>query len=200
MAWNIKGRLMESCSCAIVCPCTLGPAQPDQQWCSATFALQVLEGQSDGVDLAGSRIAIGAELPGDFFGGIDKAKLYLDSGLSDDQRRELEAIFHGDRGGVWGGLRENIRSWLPSAITTVGIKDGDAPRVTVEGAGEIVLQPIKTEDGKQATLNNAPVSAAAFGVQVIELAMATGSRWSDPDLRSWESLGYGGTEDVEWSG
>lgn len=72
--------------------------------------------------------------------------------------------------------------------------------MTVEGAGEIVLQPIKTEDGKQATLNNAPVPAGAFGVQVIELAMATGSRWSDPDLRSWESLGYGGVENVEWSG
>lgn len=62
----------------------------------------------------------------------------------------------------------------------------------------MALQPLKTEDGKQATLHNAPV-AAAIGEHVLELATATGSRWSDPDLRSFESLGWGAVSVVEWS-
>lgn len=198
MAWHMRNRLFVSCSCKMNCRCIWGPAEPDQGWCSATFALQVLEGESEGVDLGGGKVAIGFELPGDFLGGIDKAKLYLDASLSDEQRRELEAIFHGERGGLWAGLREAIAAWLPSAVTTVDIADGEAPKISVAGAGEVVLQPLKTEDGQQSTINNAPIPAGAFAEYVIELATAT-ARWSDPDLRSWESLGYGETAVVEWS-
>jgi hypothetical protein len=33
-----------------------------------------------------------------------------------------------------------------------------------------------------------------------DLAYAMGTKFSDPDMRSWESLGHGGTTVVEWSG
>lgn len=199
MAWKIKAKIVEACSCTSVCPCLLGPARPSQEWCSFSNGIEVLEGNSDGVDLSGARLALSGALPGDFFSGFDAAKLYFDTSVSDSQRRELEAIFHGERGGLWGGLKEAIRSWLPSAVTKVEIDSGDSPRVAVEGAGELVLQRTKTEDGKQATLNNAPV-AAMLGEEVIEIAVGTGSSWSDPDLRSWDSLGHGAVTEVEWSG
>jgi hypothetical protein len=197
VAWRMRVRMYESCSCKMVCRCTLGPAEPDQGWCSAALGIEVLEGESDGVDLTGAKVVLGGELPGDFLGGIDKAKMYLDSGLSDEQRRELDAIFHGERGGLWAGLRGMIGTWLPSMVTSIEIHDGEAPRVTVAGAGQIALQPLKTEDGRQATLNNAPI-AVGFGQDVLELATATGG-FSDPDLRAWESLGYGSTSTMEWS-
>ena len=78
MAWSLKAKIFESCSCAALCPCTLGPAKPDQGWCSGAFGIKILQGSSDGVDLSGARLAMQFELPGDFLGGIDKAKLYLD--------------------------------------------------------------------------------------------------------------------------
>jgi hypothetical protein len=199
VAWRMRVKMYESCSCKMVCRCTLGPAEPDQGWCSAAIGMEVLAGESDGVDLSGARVVLGGELPGDFLGGIDKAKLYLDERLSDDQRRELEAILHGEKGGLWAGLRQMIGTWLPSTVTSVYIADGEAPTVTVAGAGKIVLQPLTTEDGRRATLNNAPI-AVGFGQDVLELSMATGSGFSDPDLRAWESLGYGSTSVVEWSG
>ena len=70
------------------------------------------QGSSDGVDLSGARLAMQFELPGDFLGGIDKAKLYLDPSLSTAQRRELDSIFHGAKGGLWGGMRGTIKTWL----------------------------------------------------------------------------------------
>ena len=83
MAWTMKVNLLESCSCAALCPCVLGPAKPDQEWCSGVFGMEVTEGDSDGVDLSGAKIVMHFELPGDFLGGIDKAKLYLDPSVSD---------------------------------------------------------------------------------------------------------------------
>jgi hypothetical protein len=160
------------------------------------FGIRITEGSSDGVDLSGATIATQFELPGDFLGGIDKAKMYYDPSLSEAQRTELDAIFHGERGGLWGGLKGAIKEWLPSQVTKVEVTDVSTK---IDGVGEIVLDPIKLEDGTQAKIVNAP-TLVAFGFVEENLAYATGSKFSDPDLRSWESLGHGGTSRVVWEG
>jgi hypothetical protein len=201
MAWNIQADLLETCSCAALCPCVFGPAKPDQEWCSGIFAITVAKGESDGVDLSGVKMLVHFQLPGDFMGGIDKAKLYYDTSASDDQRRELDAIFHGERGGLWGGMSEAIGEWLPSAAVGVEITDGDSPTVRVEGIGEANLELVKTESGKQTTLSGAPV-LEAFGIDTVNIARSNGTKFSDPDMRSWESLGSGTVpaQQVSWSG
>lgn len=199
MAWRMRAKVLESCSCAMPCRCTLGPAQPDQGWCSGAIAVQVMEGESGGIDLGGAKVVLLADLPGDFLGGIDNAKLVLDSGLSDDQRAELDAIFRGERGGIWEGMREAIANWLPTEVAQIDVAADDS-RVTISGSGEIVLNPILTEDGKRASLHNAPVAAGGFGQHTLELAHAGGTKMAPDGLRSWESMGYGATSTVEWGG
>jgi hypothetical protein len=201
MAWTMKLRLLESCSCAQMCPCILGPAKPDQEWCSGVFGMEVTEGNSEGVDLGGAKVVMHFELPGDFMGGIDKAKLYFDPAVSDAQRGHLDAIFHGEKGGLWGGMREAIKEWLPSSVAKITFGSDAAPGVTVEGVGKVVLQPIKAEDGTPTIISDAPV-IRAFGIMSENLALAQGTSFSDPDLRSWESLGAGGVAPdlVEWAG
>jgi hypothetical protein len=199
MAWSMKANALESCSCAVVCPCIFGPAKPDQEWCSGLFVLDLTEGESDGVDLSGAKVLLHLELPGDFVGGIDKAKVVFDTSVSDDQRRELDAIFHGEKGGLWGGMKEAIKEWLPSSVAKISVRNGGSPGATVEGLGEVVLQPVMTEDGKRARVTNAPV-LAAFQIGGMDVANATGTKLSDPDLRSWESMGQGSTFEVTWSG
>jgi hypothetical protein len=161
--------------------------------------MQVTKGSSDGVDLSGAKMFLQFELPGDFLSGIDKARVYVDPSTSDDQRREIDAIFHGDKGGLWGGLKEAIKEWLPTKVAAISFTDGDTPGAKLDGFGEIVLAPIKTEDGTQAKIVGAPL-LAAFNMASEDLAYATGTKFSDPDMRSWESLGQGGTTVVEWSG
>lgn len=194
---TLKGTWYESCSCALVCPCNFGPAKPDQEWCSALLGFAVESGESRGVDLSGTKAALHAELPGDFLGGFDKAIVYLDESSSQEQRDELEAIFQGERGGVWEGIRGSINEFLPSKTVRVDVTGGDSPRVAVDGVGEITFERTKTEDGKQAVVVNAPLSAA-FMVDTMQLALASGGV-SDPDLRSWETLGNGAAVPFDWT-
>ena len=198
MAWNMTGAWYESCSCKMVCRCTLGPAEPDQGWCSALQVYDVERGVSDGVDLAGVRLAVALDLPGDFFGGIDAARLYFDEALNAAQARELEAIFTGKKGGVWEAVGGMVKTFHPPRRAKIEIKKGEGVSVTVGEFGRVELKWLKTEDGKQAKLTNAPVMAA-FGVDTAELATAHGSGGSDPEMRKWESLGFGSRVPFSWS-
>lgn len=199
MAWQLSGKIVEACSCKMVCRCTLGPTEPDQGWCSAMQSILIERGHSDGVDLGGTRAAVGLQLPGDFFGGVELARLYIDESATADQRRELEAIFHGGKGGVWAGLKDAISSWLPTTITAIKIDSGENPAFSIAGVGGTTLTRLKTSDGRQTTLENAPV-AEAFALDTIELASAERTRWADPDMRTWEGLGFGAVEAFNWSG
>ena len=199
MAWTIKADALESCSCASICPCILGPAKPDQEWCSGLFVLDLTEGSSsDGVDLSGTKILVHLELPGDFMGGIDKAKLVVDPSASEEQRREIDAIFHGEKGGVWGGFKEAIGQWLPTTFSKIDVTHGDSPKASIDGVGQVALQPNGLEDGTATTVAGAPV-LAAFGIPSIHVANATGTGLKDPDMRAWDSLGHGSVFQLEWS-
>ena len=199
MAWRMTGKIVEACSCKMVCRCTLGPAEPDMGWCSAGQLMLIERGNSDGVDLSGTKAALALQLPGDFLGGVELARLYIDEATSSDQRRELEAIFTGQKGGVWGGLRDAIARWLPTQVASIEIEAGEKPSFRVGRIAEGRLERLKTEQGRQATLENAPV-AAAFGVETLELARSDGARWEDPDLRHWQAGGFGAVEAFDWSG
>jgi hypothetical protein len=99
-------------------------------------------------------------------------------------------------------MRESIKEWLPSAVAKIGFGGADAPGVTVEGIGQVVLQPIKAEEGgAPSRIVGAPI-LHAFSMESENLAFAHGTRFSDPDLRSWESLGAGGvvSDVVVWTG
>ncbi len=198
MGWELSGRWIEVCSCKMYCRCNLGPAEPDQGWCSASLIFDVDKGNADGVDLSGAKVAFSAQLPGDFLGGMDLARLYVDESLSQDQRRELEAIFTGKKGGVWEPMSAAIKQWLPAKAAKIEVSTGANPSFKVGNIGQGTLQRMKTEDGKQAVVVDAPLSGA-FSVSTQELALANGSSWNDPDLRKWESLGNGAVVAFNWS-
>ena len=196
MPWKLSGEMYDACSCKMICPCTVGPAEPDQGWCSVAQVVQITAGESDGIDLSGAKVAVALELPGDFFSGVDKARLYIDG--SDEQRAELEEIYHGNKGGVWAAIAGIVREWLPTKAAAITITDEPTPVVEVETGGRLELAPLKTEAGEQAQLVNAPV-AANFQLRTLNLHRATGTKWNDPDLRVWESLGYGAKQPITWA-
>jgi hypothetical protein len=200
MAWHVVGKSTEMCSCKVMCPCWLGPeGEPDQGWCSGAFGFDIEQGQSGGVDLSGTRVAFAGDWPGNFFHGGGTARLYLDASASDAQRRELEAIFSGKKGGmfeaVFGGV---IATWLPAKVAKVEIQWGATPSMTVGDVGEGRLTPFEDGAGKRTQVVDA-AAHRAFQTEGMELASAKGGRWTDPDMRPWQ--GDSGTlHRFDWRG
>jgi hypothetical protein len=199
MAWKISGQSIELCNCEMLCPCWLGPdGKPDQGWCAGGFAFDIRQGNSDGVNLGGTRVFLMATWPGNFFGGNGTARLYLDESASEEQRREMEAIFSGHKGGHLEGLfGAVITKWLPAKSVKIDIRWGDNPSFTVGDIGRATLQPIKDMAGKPTQVRGA-AAQAGFQIESMDLASSKGSRFSDPDIRAWE--GDSGTlHQFNWS-
>src|SRR5512132_2775085 len=97
------------------CPCWFGVpdlAVQDQGWCASAIAFRVREGTADGVDLAGRTAVVALDFPDLMFNGGGTARVWVEDGASAEQRRELEAILQGKKGGPMAALGGMIATWL----------------------------------------------------------------------------------------
>lgn len=199
MAWNVTGRSVELCSCEMFCPCWLGPEkEPDKGFCAGAFVWDIEAGESNGVNLQGTQVALRADWPGNFFAGGATARLFIGESATADQQRELEAIFSGKSGGptepLWDAV---IDEWLPVAVAPIAITWGENPTVRIGSAADLKWEPLKDPTGKTTTVQGA-AAMAAFGLETMDLASSAGSQWSDSDLQTLE--GDSGTvHQFDWS-
>jgi hypothetical protein len=56
MAWRMKTKYYEACNCELGCPCNMS-GFPSRGKCEGSVAFQVTEGERDGVDLSGAKVA-----------------------------------------------------------------------------------------------------------------------------------------------
>ena len=187
MAWNLTAEFTETCSCNMLCPCWYGVKElmvMDQGWCASVWLLRVQQGNADGVDLGGRTLVMADDFPGPtLYDGNGTARLYIDDGANVDQRRELEAIFQGKRGGpmeILGGL---VTKWLPTQVAKIDfLEQGGISTATVSGFGQIKWQPLTNEAGQPTTMQNTGFTTVLqFDNQAAQLA-PSGTRWSDPDM------------------
>ena len=188
MAWNLTADFIETCSCNMLCPCWYGVKElmvMDQGWCASAWLLRVHQGSANGLDLAGRTLAVALDFPGPtLYDGNGTARLYVDAGANADQRRDLEAILQGKRGGpmeILGGL---VTKWLPTLAAKIDLQEQDgALTATVSGFGQIKSQRLTNEVGQPTTMQNTGFTTALqFDDQVAQLALSGGTRWSDPEM------------------
>lgn len=187
MAWSVTGQMVEFCSCKMMCPCWFGPGtEPDQGWCAGAILYDVEQGQVDGLDVGGTKVVFAAEWPGNFFGGNGKARLYLDATASADQRRELEAVFRGQKGGLFEGLMGAvITEWLPAETARIDVSRGETVSINVGEVGRATLQPLADSEGRPTTVTGS-AAQAAFQSASMQVASSQGTTWSDPAFHAWE--------------
>jgi len=187
MGWNLSGELIETCSCNAHCPCWFGVQElmkMDQGWCDNALLFRVASGTSEGVDLAGCTVVLGADFPGPtLFDADGTARLYIDEGASEAQRSALEAIFQGTLGGPMAVLGGLMSKWLPTTFCAIDIEDnGDDLTAKVGDIGEIKSGVLKNEAGNAMTMQNAGfASVFQFPDEKFRVA-PSGSRWADPDF------------------
>ena len=190
MAWRLTGQLIETCSCNMFCPCWFTVQElmiMDQGWCASAIAFRTRDGNSDGVALGGRTVVFAVDFPGPtLFDGNATARLYVDEEANADQRRELEAICSGQKGGPMAAIAPLIAKWLPARSAKIDVADeGDAITVTVGDAGRVESRRLRDPQGQGFTLRGGGF-VTGLGMEEVDLA-PSGSRWTDPDLRQFDN-------------
>lgn len=190
---HLRGEAYACCSCSVGCPCAAGGSETTgSDGCCAVQILEVHEGEVDGTDLAGARLAAAVDWPGAMMAGNGRGRLYFDAGTTLAQRSVLEAVVRGRLGGSFASIPELVPTFLPPILVAIETRRHEGVTVVRAGDyGEAVLRPLASP----ARLNG----SGGFRDDVA-LAAGTGSWWRDPDLRSWKGGGYAEHSDIEWRG
>lgn len=104
--WHIKGQYMETCNCTFICPC-IGSnlmAKPTEGDCKVAIAMQVDEGEKDGVSLDGITFVVLLHSPGVMAEGNFRVGLVVDERASDAQAAAISEIASGAAGGPMAAL------------------------------------------------------------------------------------------------
>jgi hypothetical protein len=190
MAWRLTGQLIETCSCNMFCPCWFTVHElmiMDQGWCASAIAFRTRDGNSDGIALGGRTVVLAVDFPGPtLFDGNATARLYVDDGANADQRRELEAICTGQKGGPMATIAPLISKWLPGRSAKIDVaNEGDTITVTVGDVGRVESRRLRDPQGQGFTLRGGGF-VTGLGMEEVDLSPSR-SRWTDSDLRQFET-------------
>jgi hypothetical protein len=140
-----------------MCPCILSfdhGATYDS--CRLTLVFNVREGEIEGTDVSGRRVAVIVDTPKVMTEGNWRLGMFVDDGASDEQVEQLTAVFGGQKGGPMAGLAPLVGEVLgveraPFEIVEDGlshsVKIGDAVDFEVED-----IVPFGIETGQPARL------------------------------------------------
>jgi hypothetical protein len=142
MAWRIKAKYYEACNCAYGCPCNMN-GFPTHGNCEGAVAFQVLEGEREGVDLTGAKVAGAVKWPGAIHEGNGTMVAFVD--CTDDQLAALGPILMAEDPGLpWEIIAATISEIHGPFRDTVTIEDnGINSRVSVEGKYQVQLEGFK---------------------------------------------------------
>jgi hypothetical protein len=97
MAYDIEGRLLEVCTCNVLCPCWVGE-DPDGGTCDSTLAWRIDSGSIEGVDVAGLTIAASVHIPGNVLTPASwTAAIFVDERATAEQEQALLKVFTGEQ-------------------------------------------------------------------------------------------------------
>ncbi|HEY6407921.1 MAG TPA: DUF1326 domain-containing protein [Ktedonobacteraceae bacterium] len=96
--YQLDGRLLEVCTCEVICPCWVG-ADPDGGTCDSALGWHIDSGTIQGVDVSGLTIAISVHIPGNVLKGNWRALVYVDDQSTQAQQDALLSVFTGQLGG-----------------------------------------------------------------------------------------------------
>jgi hypothetical protein len=107
MAYNLEGRLLEVCTCRILCPCWVGE-DPDFGTCDGVLAWHFDKGTIDAIDVAGRTFVILAHIPGNILKGNWRIRVYLDDKTTPEQKEALLKVWTGKAGGPIADLAKLV--------------------------------------------------------------------------------------------
>ena len=152
MGYHLEGRLLEVCDCRVLCPCWIGE-DPDNGTCDTIIGWRFEKGKIDGVDVAGTTIAVIAHVPGNILQGNWKAAVYVSDNATKQQEEAILKVYTGKLGGPVGDLVKLIGEVVSVERVPITFDvQGGKGTLKVGTAGFAELEPYKGASGKATTL------------------------------------------------
>ncbi|HEY1368907.1 MAG TPA: DUF1326 domain-containing protein [Gaiellaceae bacterium] len=105
MSWSLKGSYVETCSCDLICPCNATfDHGATYDFCRVVLVFNIREGDVEGVDTGGLKVAAIADTPKVMTDGNWKLGIFVDENASEEQADQLLKVFTGQLGGPMGAL------------------------------------------------------------------------------------------------
>src|SRR6187397_2474904 len=153
VAYQIEGRLLEVCTCNVLCPCWVGE-NPDYVTCDTTIAWGIENGTIEGVDVSGLTMAVSAHIPKNILIPKSwKAVVFVDDRATPEQEQVMLKLFTGQLGGAVADLAGLIGEVVavervPITFTVAGGKG----RISIGSIVEADMAPFVGATGKPTTL------------------------------------------------
>jgi hypothetical protein len=98
-SYAVQGRLLEVCTCNVLCPCWVGEDPDRDGKCDAIVGWYVDRGVVGGVDVSGRCLCLSVHIPGNVFAGNWRVAMLIDDRCSEEQQQALLDVFTGRLGG-----------------------------------------------------------------------------------------------------
>ena len=153
LTYEIEGRLLEVCTCGVLCPCWVGE-DPDGGTCESAMAWGVDKGNIEGVDVAGRVVALSVHIPGNALAGNWRVVVYVDDGATQEQQDVLLKVFTGQLGGAIADLASLIGEVIAveRAPISFTVDEGEG-RLTIGSVVDAELAPLRGATGELTVLN-----------------------------------------------
>lgn len=158
MAYTLEGRLLEVCTCNVICPCWVGE-DPDGGTCDGVIAWHIDRGEINGVDVSNRTIAVAAHIPGNVLKGNWRAAVYLDERATPEQEDAILAVWTGKLGGPVADLVQLVGeiAGLERVPILFDVEDGKG-RLAIGAAVEAEVMPLQGATGQPTTLHDSVFS------------------------------------------
>ncbi len=163
LPYRLVGRFLEACDCFAICPCWIDE-QPDEEQCTGVYVWDINDGEADGRDVSGLRVASVSFHEGKRRGSRQKVAVFIDDRADDHDYDALVAVFTGRRGGPLAELSDMMGELLftRSAAIDVVFEDDERATVNIAGAVRIASDPKFGPSGRVTTLVDSAM-AEMFG-------------------------------------
>ena len=153
MAYDIEGRLLEVCTCNVLCPCWVGE-DPDNKTCDTVIAWGIEKGSIEGVNVDGLIMAVSAHIPKNILIPKSwKAVVFVDDRATPEQEGAMIRLFTGQLGGAVADLAGLIGEVVAVERSPITFSvEGGKGRLTIGNLVHAEMAPFVGATGNPTTL------------------------------------------------
>jgi hypothetical protein len=154
MAYELEGKLLEVCTCNVLCPCWVGE-DPDGGVCEGLIGYQIDRGTINGVDVSGHNFTLLAHIPGNILQGNWRVIAYVDDKTTPQQQQALLDVWTGKLGGPVADLAQLVGEVVAFERVPMDVQvQGGKGTIVIGQAVEASMSPLRGATGEATTLHD----------------------------------------------